>query len=93
MGRSCRLELSNGGCRSSDGFGGAAGKRPVPIADGIRDERLVAERAAVPAGAVAAAFPYASDELGRRPILSLLHQYKTKTSDPFVRDIFAHPGI
>lgn len=70
MARSRRLELSNGGCRASDGLGGAAGKRPVPIADWIRDERLIAERAAVLAGTVATAFPYAIDELRRRPILS-----------------------
>lgn len=68
-------------------LGRATRERFVPVADGIRNERLESEGLSVAAGAIAAAFPKAVNELrqridpfvragvtkGRMEFLSLLH--------------------
>jgi hypothetical protein len=59
------LKVAERGCRGSDGLGGGARKRAVPVADAVGNEGLVGEWFAVSAGAVAAAFPKTVDELGQ----------------------------
>jgi hypothetical protein len=58
-----------GGC-SGDRLGGAPREGLIPVADRIGNERVEAERLAVPPGAVAATLPEAFDEFGQRGILS-----------------------
>jgi hypothetical protein len=58
-----------------DHFGGARLERLVPVADAVGYERGEAEWLAVPAGAVAAAFPEAVDEL-------------RDGEDPFIRSTY-----
>jgi hypothetical protein len=83
MPRAGQLELpERGGCRG-DGLSGAAGNGPVPLSDGVRDERVVPERLAVTAGAVTATFPKTIDELGRQRTLSCVVPVRKETSKSF----------
>jgi hypothetical protein len=65
-----RVQFAEGRGGASYRLGRWASERCVPAADRVGDERVEAERPAVSAGAVAAAFPEAINELGDRTILS-----------------------
>jgi hypothetical protein len=60
------LEVAERGRSCGDSRSRASCKRLVPSADAVGNEGLIAERLAVPAGAIAAAFPDAVDEFGQR---------------------------
>jgi len=70
------LEVSHRRGGLGDGLRSAAWEGLVPLTDWVGEESLEAERPAVTAGAVTAAFPDALDEL--RQVLSFRRSYESK---------------
>ena len=78
------LHRAQSGGRAGHRLSGAAGQRTVPVRDRIGNERLEAQRTTVTAGAVAARFPDAFDELGQGAILSESRRSERISTEPFV---------